>query len=126
MGQKGGLRDSEHGIGANPRPAEVKRMRLYKVKGHTDTTEGRGPLYTVGYFTDPDLAERASKDKGVMGSDGIVEPVVATVAAFQADNGEVMHGIIKEFVQVEYEDPADVRKRALDKLTPKERKALGL
>ena len=100
-------------------------MRLYKVQGHTDTTEGRGPMYTVGYFTDFEIAQRASKGKGVMGGDGSVETVTATVAVFTADNGEVMHGIIKEFVQVEYEDPADVRKRALEKLTPKERKALG-
>jgi hypothetical protein len=106
--------------------AHVTSMRVFKVMGDTEMNEGRGPRYTVGWFADEAVARLAAEGKAAMGTTGSVDPVNVDVAVFRNDEGELTYGIISEFIQIEYEDPEDVKRKALAKLTPKERRALGL
>lgn len=119
MGQKGGYDGTLH-------PANVTKMRLFEARGDTDQNEGRGGTFLVGWFTDEAIAKKAVEDKGVMGTLGYVKDQVCDVAVFKNGLGEDVIGIIKEYIQIDYEDPRETRAKALAKLTPKERKALGL
>lgn len=49
-------------------------MIIYQAQVNADSTEGRGPMITVGFFTNRFDAERAVKGQGVMGvGDGKVK-----------------------------------------------------
>ena len=119
MGQKGGYDGTLY-------PANVTKMHLFEVRGESDTTEGRGGTYLVGWFTDGEIAKKAAHEKGVWGGHGQINEKICDVAVFKNGLGEEVVGIIKEYVQIDYEDPRETRAKALAKLTPKERKALGL
>ena len=109
--------------------AVVEEMTVYKVTGDADC-EGRS-TYLVGYFIDSHVADVASKNKGAMGTQGRVEPKrcsVVTVLGPEGHRGvsKPEHYILGEHIIIQYEDPAEVRARALAKLSPEERKVLGI
>lgn len=104
------------------RPGRIFDVTLYKVTANTDTTEGRGSTYVIGWFVDAGVAKKAAKGKGVMGTDSPVDPVACSV--IRTDDGSVF--LVGDEVQITYEDPKEVRERALAKLTPEERNALGI
>lgn len=119
MGHKGGYSTRRF-------EGHVTQMQVWEVRGDTEMNEGRGPTYTVGYFTDPSIAARAARGKRAMGTDDTPQMRVLDVVIFRDENGEEKVGIIKEFVTLQYDDPEELRAQALAKLTAKERKALGL
>ena len=103
----------------------ISTVLALKVTGDTETCEGRGPRYVVGYYLDYEVAYRAASGKGVMGGPGYIEEVTVNVVSYKNNGVDVMR-VLGEEVHTEYEDPQDVRERALSKLSDKEKKALGL
>lgn len=62
-----------------------------------------------------------------MGTQGYITPHRGEVAVYiDPDRNREVVRPLGECIEVQYEDPAEVRKRALDKLTPEEKLALGL
>lgn len=102
--------------------AHVFEMTLFHVTTNTDLNEGRGSEKTVGWFVDEDIARRASRRNYVQGTDCPVVRKSCTVV--RTEDGK-LH-LLGEPIEVEYEDPREVRARALQKLSSKERKALGI
>ena len=105
--------------------ARTDTRTVFQVIANTDTTEGRGSNYTVGWFLTEGVAKSAARGKGPMGTDARVEREQKDVVIVEAG------GVRKIFllgppVDASYEDPAEVRRRALAKLTPEEREALGV
>lgn len=89
--------------------------------------EGRGGSYLVGYFATESLAERAAAGRGAMGTQGHVRPHRGEVAVYiDPESGREIVRPLVERVEIQYEDPAEVRERALAKLTSEEKLALGL
>lgn len=82
----------------------------------------------MGYFIASGTAERALEGTGHRPGDGKVEPVDLEVVAYDDPDTkqQVVRLLSKEVVRFSYERPADVRARALSKLTPEELEALGL
>ncbi len=102
--------------------ATIETVTLYHVTSNTELTEGRGSTVTVGWFLDRELAVRAGKGQYVMGTDCPIEMKPRRVA--RAEDGTMW--TLGEQITVTTELPAEVRKRALAKLTAEERKALGV
>ena len=102
--------------------AHVFQMTLYRVRTNHDLTEGRGGEYTLGWFIDNAVAIKAAKGNYVMGSDCPVETRRELVV--RTEDGKVF--LLGERVEVKYEDPREVRARALSKLSPEEREVLGI
>lgn len=100
--------------------AHVFEMTLYRVSANSDSSEGRGYEYTLGWFVDDDIAMKAAKGNYVMGTDCPIERKVVTIV--RTEDGK-MH-LLGERVEFQYEDPREVKANALAKLTEK-RKALG-
>lgn len=90
----------------------AKHMDVYAAYVNSDLTEGKGYLVLVGHFTRGFDAEAAVRGKGVMGGNGTVK--LEHICVFETYD---------EYL-AEQEDA--VRKRALAKLTPEERRALCL
>lgn len=83
---------------------------IYVASKNMDSTEGRGPMVPVGYFTKLHDARLAVRGLGVMGvGDGDVDEVILheTFGEYQMDINEKL------------------RRTALSKLSEAERKALG-
>lgn len=97
-------------------------VTLWRVMTNSDLTEGRGSQRTLGWFADPNVAAKAARGNYVMGSDCPVEQVVMNIIKTQA--GKVF--LLGEEVQIQYEDPREIRARAIAKLTPEERQVLGI
>ena len=105
-------------------------MKIVELRGYADC-EGR-TVKTLGYFTNSDDAEKVRAS----GLGGIGAPVTPDVAF----RGVQVHTNLIEFVAAnpnlsakvlnQLLDPADAqavyRQRALNKLTPEERRALGV
>lgn len=108
--------------GVEDEMAKIERVTLHHVTGNTDGNEGCGRTFTVGWFVDLEVAKRAAKGRYVMGTDCPIETTVKVVA--KMDDGAVY--LLGERIEVSYEAPEDVRKRALSKLSPEEMRALGL
>jgi len=106
-----------------PRTGRIQNKTLYKVESNTDTTEGRGRQYTIGWFVDASVAESAARGQYVMGTDCPVKQEIITV--FIEDESRRIFILGKE-VEISYEDPKVVRDRALKKLSAAEKAALGL
>lgn len=105
---------------SDPENAKVGRITMYRVEFNTDNNEGRGSTYYEYYVTSA-VAHTRAKGRGVMGTDCTVVPTSERVIVI----GEKIFRIGDEIIAL-YEDPEVVRKRALAKLTPEERKALGI
>lgn len=103
--------------------AVVFDVTVYSVVTNTDLTEGRGGRTTIGYYLEQSAATRGAQGQGVMGSDALVQSAKRSVVQFESGD---MFLLGKELRIEPPEDPAVVRKRALDKLTPEERAALGV
>lgn len=109
-------------IPASARPALVFEMTLHHVWANSDTVEGRGREYTMGWFIDEAVAQKAGKGNYVMGTDCPIQTMKRLVV--QVDSDEVF--LVGENVEISFEDPREVRARALAKLTTAERKVLGI
>ena len=94
----------------------VEQMTLYRVRTNTDLTEGRGAERTLGWFIDNAIALKAAKGNYVMGSDCPVESRRELVV--RMESGEIF--LLGERVEITYEDPREIKARALAKLTPEE------
>jgi hypothetical protein len=90
----------------------MKAIHVFEAYTNSDTIEGRGSDVHIGYFTHPDDAHAAARGQGVMGGDAYVRPVAIKI-----------YTTLQEFTGVKNEE---LRQRALEKLTPEEREALGL
>lgn len=84
---------------------------IYRAERNQDQTEGRGPMVPIAYFFHKTDAQRAAKGHGVM---GVGDGDVVQVKVYESfdDWGEGRR--------------IELRERALSKLTPEERKALGV
>lgn len=100
-----------------PEVPGVKFVPVYQVMGQTDRTEGRGPLYIVGYATDMAEATRMAQDKGTIGTPGTIK----TVMGLRFPNGEVF--VLGERIDTAWKQQV-LRDRAKAKLTPEELNAL--
>lgn len=84
---------------------------IYMAMQNSDMTEGRGPMRPIALFWHKPDAEQAVIGKGVMGvGDGVVSEAV-------------IYNSYEEFLNLTNEEQ---RKRALAKLTPREKQLLGL
>ncbi len=100
----------------------MQAIKCFEVMGHTDTTEGRGPLKVVARFSTYEVAEQYVKSKaysrwcvmGCQSADDIKKIHEATVMVLDT---------VGELEQMYTEE---VRARALSKLSAEERKVLGL
>lgn len=104
--------------------ADIHELTLYKVTTNSDTTEGRGATILIGWFIHEDVARKAARGQGVMGTDANVGPLRVKVAKTPGKKGKMY--LLGDEVSTRYEDPAEVRARALAKLTDEEKAALGL
>ncbi len=76
---------------------------------------------TIGIFDSQSKADSAARGQGDFGNDGGVS------VAYVGDDYLLYKRLSDEIVVMGLAaDPAEVRKRALEKLTPAERKALGV
>jgi hypothetical protein len=94
---------------------------LFEGRGDVDQTEGRGGTRCVGWYLSRKDAENAVKNEGVMGTPGYVKSHQAL--AVRMDNGDFQYYKIEK---LEVETVETARQRALAKLTPEEKKLLGL
>jgi len=114
-------------MGLKAIPATVSPMTIFTARGEIDQTEGRGGYRKLGQFLTEKEAMAAAKGEGVMGHDGDVKREDVDVVVYHdPDTGEIVTRRLGDRVLVEFEDPKVIRANALAKLTPKEKKALGL
>lgn len=108
-------------------PARIVSLLAYKVTADT-SEDGRGPTRFVGWYINKDLAIDASRGISAWGRDGDIEPLICDVAIYNDPKTglEVKRRVSTESLDIEFVDSDDVRARTLAKLTPIERKALGL
>ncbi len=109
---------AEAAVGADN--GKVATMTLYKVEFNSDSTEGRGRAFYEWYI-DEDTAKRVAKGQYVMGTDCPVHRVAETVVIV----GDKVW-LLGAPVGITWEDPQALRAKALSKLTPEERKILGV
>lgn len=105
---------------ATGRDAKVVRLTLHRVEFNSDGNEGRGAT-SYEYYLDAGTAATRAKHNFVMGTDCPVKAIEESVLVI----GDNIFRIGDEVV-LQYEDPREVRARALAKLTPEERKVLGI
>lgn len=87
---------------------------VFEACTNTDLDEGRGREVPIAHFIHESDARRAAKGRGVMGTDADVRMVDVDIRVYES------------FREFELEFERDVRAKALAKLTPEERRALGL
>lgn len=94
----------------------MKRLIIsgYEAYTNSDLTEGRGRDVHIGYFVHESDARKAVKKKGVMGTDADTRKVDKEILLFET---------YEEFETIKTND---LRKKALNKLSYDEKKALGL
>lgn len=118
--------------------AKVSEQDLWKVLGNTDTNEGRGATIVLGIFTSRSAADEHAKGKGVFGADATVKHFegwvvdVGSVGSTEQDMTSIMGSslepgkyLIGEKIH-QMDRSVEVRQRALQKLSPEERRALGV
>jgi hypothetical protein len=104
-------------------------VNIYAATGNEDDTEGHGPQIDKSYHTTLKAALIACRGIGVMGTDGkVVERVALSLDdgryfLFQNEQG---YPIPISVGEEEAQAAADLRTRALEKLSQAERAALGL
>ena len=95
----------------------MKMTQVWRIRGNTDHTEGRGATYYVHIPRDENPGPVAG-EHGMMGyPDG--DPVLVDAIEFSDGTVRVLSDVVMPSGQV-------LRNKALAKLTPEERKALGL
>jgi hypothetical protein len=102
------------------RDAKVVNVQLYRVTFNSDSMEGRG-FTSYEWYVDPTIANSRAKGNYGMGTDCPVDVIYAAIIVV----GDEMYRL-GEQIKLHYEDPREVRERALAKLTPEERKVLGI
>lgn len=93
---------------------EQFKRECYEAYTNSDLTEGRGRDVSIGYFTYEYDALTASYGKGVMGTDAVVRKTNIDIQVFDS------------YDEYEASKVDDAKLRAWRKLTPEERKLLGL
>jgi hypothetical protein len=106
-------------------PARISTMTYYRVEGDSDC-EGRGPRTRVGCFLHEDSARNAAQGKGAMGSMGYIIPCNGLVVTYEDSTGAQVMFVLGEKIEQIYENPVEIRKRALAKLSAREIEILGL
>ncbi len=105
---------------------QFKKIVAYEVRGETDTNEGRGGTYLVGYFTSKDVADEAANGKGVWGAPGYVN----TVDLLEVEcDGKTIYYLDKPIeLKIETDQALKARalKKATESLTKEEMAALGI
>lgn len=92
---------------------------LYKGMGQGDSDHGNAPWHTVGYFLTHAEATEAVKTAGGWGTAGKVQTIEAVVTS----TGDYF---LIEGIEISPPPLERLRQKALAKLTPEEKKALGL
>lgn len=101
----------------------IEMLDCHKVITNSDLTEGRGAPVSLGFFRNRLIAEAYAVDKGPMGTPAQIK--LHRCLCVIANKG-TWHRLGEEIRQEAPEDVKKVRERALAKLSPLEREALGL
>lgn len=91
----------------------MQQVDVWEASKNSDMTEGRGHGILIANFAFEEDAKRAVKGLGVMG----------------VGDGDVSHKriiIYKSYDEFVQHTQADIKRRALDKLTSEEKRVLGL
>jgi hypothetical protein len=119
-----------HGLNDDPeRRATIRTATVHRVVGNTDLTEGRGASFTLGWFLDHGTATRFADGRGVMGTAAYIESKTEQVVQVVDGAGQPIAGecyILGEQLWTPEKAASEARQRALAKLTPEDRRALGL
>jgi hypothetical protein len=101
----------------------METLNLFAVTSNSDTTEGRGYTITHGYFHHNSIARAVVRDKRYRRycTMGVQSPDDAKYMV--QEQSIIIFDSVEEFFQNTEEER---RKRALAKLTPDEKKLLGL
>lgn len=105
---------------------EIVEETLHEVRGDNDHEEGKGGTHLIGYTASRMVAEDMAKGQGVFGAPGYISDVKGVL--FHRTDTQILFVRRADFhvIQLLHEDPAVVKARALAKLSPEERVALGL
>lgn len=106
---------------ADVESAIVYDTKIFEVFANSDSTEGRGRTICIGIFTNRENAEARARGQGVMGTNADVKSSTAKVVHF---SGEIY--LLGRNVEKSFDPTEELRQRALSKLTPEEKKVLGL
>lgn len=111
----------------NTLKCNVTSLTAYEVRGETDTTEGRGSTYIVGYFNNKTAADEAAAGKGVWGAPGYVKPI--SLIEIEYPNGSKKY-YLDSPIQIksitDHEMKCRAQKKLKETLTPDEISALGI
>lgn len=100
----------------------MKTIQCFEVKGHTDTTEGFGPIKVVARFSNYKAAEQFVRSKSY-------ERYCATGYRSNSDVGNINESnimILDSLNELEVVEKETLKKSVLLKLSKQERDALGL
>lgn len=109
----------------------LHKVSLFEVLENTDPNEGRGPKRTVGYAQTRELAEMNATGKGILGGPGEVREVEALVVLNRNDETQFFFPVSARIMPEDIldsipEEAEKAKELALAKLSPHERKLLGL
>jgi hypothetical protein len=110
--------------------AAIRLESLLSIEGNTDSVEGRGASYTIGYAKSLTAAKDIAKGRGPMGSDAVIREANVLRISFTGIDGNaqdvcVALNAVKPFDHKAHRK-AEVMEKALAKLTEEERKVLGV
>jgi len=107
--------------------ARVQKLTYYLVEGECEKNEGRGGRYTVGHFSDEEMAKLSAAGHGVQGFDGNIRAITGDVVIYNdiETNVKVVRAL-GESINLQTVDLKEIRAAALRKLSDVERKVLGL
>lgn len=99
----------------------MKTIKCFEVLGNTDTTEGRGPMVVVARFSSYDVASKYVQSKAYSNW---------CVMGYQSSRDlnnirEVTITIVDSIDELDVMNRENLKARALSKLTPAEKSALG-
>lgn len=107
--------------------AKISHVRVYDAYEELEKNEGRRGQRKIGSFLHKSDASAAAKGQGVWGHDGPIREHDYDIISFvdPQTNKEVTR-ILGDVLVLQFENPVEVRKRALAKLSDEEKLALGL
>lgn len=110
-----------------PVTGTLSTITVYQAYEDLDKNSGRGARRTIGYFTVRQHALNAAVKKGIWGANGDVEMKTFDVVTYtNPGTGLELIRILGNQIEFTNEDIAEVKERALAKLSTQEKKALGL